>query len=162
MTKEQVQQVLDELNEIKPEKLKGNSKRLFEAIMSIADERDELRQKVKEINKGINSLMQSRKKWKYRYYKMKNKNKDLQKSVEQIYDNYQDIGKIAFDYSDKLEQKDKIIDLMANHIATSDSELCEYLDITAKCKYYVGDNGKTCDSCIKQYFENKAKELLNK
>ena len=57
----------------------------------------------------------------------------------------------------QLQNKDKIIDLMANHIATSDSELCEYLDITAKCKYYAGDNGKTCDSCIKQYFENKAK-----
>lgn len=57
-----------------------------------------------------------------------------------------------------LEEKDKIIDLMANHIATSDSDLCEYLDITTKCKYYAGDNGKTCDNCIKQYFENKAKE----
>ena len=57
-----------------------------------------------------------------------------------------------------LEKKNKIIDLMANHIATSDSDLCEYLDITTKCKYYAGDNGKTCDNCIKQYFENKAKE----
>lgn len=54
-----------------------------------------------------------------------------------------------------LEEKDKQIDLMANHIATSDSDLCEYLDITVKCKYYAGDNGKTCDNCIKQYFENK-------
>ena len=61
-----------------------------------------------------------------------------------------------------LEEKDKQIDLMANHIATSDSDVCEYLDITTKCKYYAGDNGKTCDNCIKQYFENKAKELLNK
>ncbi len=61
-----------------------------------------------------------------------------------------------------ISSKDKIIDLMANHIATSDSDLCEYLDITTKCKYYAGDNGKTCDNCIKQYFENKAKELLNK
>ena len=61
-----------------------------------------------------------------------------------------------------LEEKYKQIDLMANHIATSDSDLCEYLDITTKCKYYAGDNGKTCDNCIKQYFENKAKELLNK
>ena len=61
-----------------------------------------------------------------------------------------------------LEEKDKQIDLMANHIATSDSDLCEYLDITTKCKYYAGDNGKTCDNCIKQYFENKAKELINK
>lgn len=61
-----------------------------------------------------------------------------------------------------LKEKDKQIDLMANHIATSDSDLCEYLDITTKCKYYAGDNGKTCDNCIKQYFEEKAKELLNK
>lgn len=59
----------------------------------------------------------------------------------------------------KLGQKDKIIDLMVNHIATSDSDLCEYLDITTKCKYYAGDNGKTCDNCIKQYFINKAKEI---
>lgn len=58
-----------------------------------------------------------------------------------------------------LEEKDKQIDLMANYIATSDSDLCEYLDITTKCKYYAGDNGKTCDNCIKQYFENKAKEV---
>ena len=59
----------------------------------------------------------------------------------------------------ECDEKDKIIDLMANHIATSDSDLCEYLDITTKCKYYAGDNGKTCDNCIKQYFENKAKEI---
>lgn len=59
----------------------------------------------------------------------------------------------------ELGQKDKIIDLIANHIATSDSDLCEYLDITTKCKYYAGDNGKTCDNCIKQYFINKAKEI---
>ncbi len=157
MTKEQVQQVLDELNEIKPEKLKGNSKRLFEAIMSIADERDELRQKVKEINKGINSLMQRRKKWKYRYYKMKNKNKDLQKSVEQIYDNYQDIGKMAFDYSDELEQKDKIIDLMAERVLLTEEE---WKEIKEKNIYNVIK--KDTHKLIKQYFENKAKELLNK
>ena len=72
---------------------------------------------------------------------------------------YQDAIEIVLSM---LEEKDKQIDLMANHIATSDSDLCEYLDITTKCKYYAGDNGKTCDNCIKQYFENKAKEILNK
>ncbi len=106
MTKEQVQQVLDELQGVRPEMLNGEAKRLFEAIMKIADERDKLKE--------------------------------------------------------ELDLKDKQIDLMANYIATSDSDLCEYLDITTKCKYYAGDNGKTCDNCIKQYFENKAKELLNK
>lgn len=48
MTKEQAQQVLDELNEIKPEQLEGNSKRLFEAIMQIADERDEACKDIKK------------------------------------------------------------------------------------------------------------------
>ena len=91
---------------IKPEQLEGNAKRLFEAIMKIADERDNLKEEV--------------------------------------------------------DQKEKIIDLMANHIATNDSNLCQYLDMTTKCKYYAGENGNTCDECIKQYFENKAKELLNK
>lgn len=68
------------------------------------------------------------------------------------------LGKQCHNLKEKSKLQDKIIDLMANHIATSDSDLCEYLDITTKCKYYAGDNGKTCDSCIKQYFENKAKE----
>jgi hypothetical protein len=59
---------------------------------------------------------------------------------------YQDAIEIVLSM---LKEKDKQIDLMANHIATSDSDLCEYLDITTKCKYYAGDNGKTCDNCIK-------------
>ena len=46
--------------------------------------------------------MQSRRKWKRRYYKMKSKNKDLQKSVEQIYDDYQDIGKMYFNLIEKI------------------------------------------------------------
>ena len=106
MTKEQAQQVLDEMQRVRPEMLDSEAKRLFEAIMQIADERDKLNQKIKE--------------------------------------------------------KDKQINLMANHIATNDSNLCQYLDMTTKCKYYAGENGKTCDDCIKQYFEKKAKELLNK
>ena len=44
MTEKEAQQVLDELNEIKPEQLEGNAKRLFEAIMKIADERDKIKQ----------------------------------------------------------------------------------------------------------------------
>ena len=64
--------------------------------------------------------MQSRRKWKNRYYKTRNKNKDLQKSVEQIYDDYQDIGKIAFDYSDKIDQlesdKQKLIEKLEEDI----------------------------------------------
>lgn len=44
MTNEQAQKVLDELQGVRPEVLTGEAKRLFEAIMLIADERDNLKE----------------------------------------------------------------------------------------------------------------------
>lgn len=44
MTKEEAEKVLEELNSVRPEQLKGEAKRLFEAIMKIADERDKTKQ----------------------------------------------------------------------------------------------------------------------
>ena len=64
----------------------------------------QLATKIKELGRGQQSLIQSRKKWKNRYYKMRNKNKELQKSVEQIYDDYQDIGKMYFDLDEKRQK----------------------------------------------------------
>ena len=55
-----------------------------------------------------------------------------------------------------LEKKNKIIDLMAYNIAANDSNLCQYIDETIRCKKYAGENKLTCDECIKQYFERKA------
>lgn len=49
----EVQKVLDELKEVRPEKLTGEAKRLFEAIMKIADERDELLKERQLKNKVI-------------------------------------------------------------------------------------------------------------
>lgn len=40
MTNEEAQKVLDELQNVRPEVLNDEAKRLFEAIMKIADERD--------------------------------------------------------------------------------------------------------------------------
>lgn len=56
MTNEQVQKVLDELQESRPEQLKGEAKRLFEAIMYIADERDKIEQKSKEKDEELEML----------------------------------------------------------------------------------------------------------
>lgn len=44
MTEKEAQKVLDELQRVRPEKLNGEAKRLFEAIMKIADERDKIKQ----------------------------------------------------------------------------------------------------------------------
>lgn len=40
--------------------------------------------KVKELEKGNRSLMESRIKWKNRYYKEKAKNKELEKEIEEL------------------------------------------------------------------------------
>lgn len=53
MTNEQAQKVLDELQGVRPEKLNGEDKRLFEAIMKIADERDNLKEEVEKKSKQI-------------------------------------------------------------------------------------------------------------
>ena len=67
---------------------------------------------------------------------------------------YNSIGK---SWEDTEDIKDNVINEMANHIATNDSNLCEYLNMTTKCKYYAGGNEKICDECIKQYFYKKVR-----
>ena len=49
MTEKEIQDILDELNDVRPEILNDKAKRLFEAIMKIANERDELRRKNEEL-----------------------------------------------------------------------------------------------------------------
>ena len=87
MTKEQVQQVLDELQGVRPEMLNGEAKRLLEAIMKIADERDKLK---KELNK---------------------KDKQIEKYQNMLVTN--DMLHIK-----ESQEKDKIIDLMAEQLTT--------------------------------------------
>ena len=61
MTNEQAQKVLDELQGVRPEKLNNEAKKLFKAIMKIADERDNLKEEVemkdKQIEKYQNMLV---------------------------------------------------------------------------------------------------------
>lgn len=57
MTKEQAQKVLDELQGVRPEMLNGEAKKLFEAIMKIADERDNLYLEIQEKERLINTLV---------------------------------------------------------------------------------------------------------
>lgn len=53
MSNEEAQKVLNELQSVRPEMLNGEAKRLFEAIMKITDERDELRETVERQNLEI-------------------------------------------------------------------------------------------------------------
>lgn len=71
----------------------------------------------------------------------------------------QNIGKMAFDYSDKIEQQEKIIDLMAETINNHDidEDICKQMGQKEDCNEF--EDKEKCKDCIKQYFENKAKEV---
>ena len=57
MTNEEANKVLEEMNEVRPEELNDKTKRLFEAIMEIADERDSVKADLYEANNRINDLL---------------------------------------------------------------------------------------------------------
>lgn len=72
MTKEQAQKVLDELQGVRPEQLNGEAKRLFEAIMKIADERDEAYKIIDLMSEQLTTPIHS-KEWVKEYYKRRTK-----------------------------------------------------------------------------------------
>ena len=57
MDLQEVEKVLEELHEVRPEKLNDKAKRLFEAIMKIADQRDKAEADLYEANNRINDLL---------------------------------------------------------------------------------------------------------
>ena len=58
MNKEEIEDILEELHLVRPEILKPKAKKLFEAIMSIADERDELQQENQELKDRIDKVIE--------------------------------------------------------------------------------------------------------
>lgn len=57
----------------------------------------------------------------------------------------------------ELEQKNKIIDLMAETINNIDEDICKQMGQKANCNEF--EDTEKCKECIKQYFINKAKEI---
>ena len=58
MEQKEIQKVLDELNSVRPEMLNDEAKRLFNAIMKIADERDEAIQENKILEQAMIYMLQ--------------------------------------------------------------------------------------------------------
>ena len=166
MTNEQAQKVLDELNTVRIEVLNDEAKRLFEAIMKIADNRDELQKAVERKDLEISSLKQLhdydtkmtddvKVKAVELYDKIEEKDKTIEQQKEQIdylrrscerkeeclIEEQQENAELE----NKLKEKDKIIDLMAVHL----------LGAT------MFDNNEPIiflkEEKVKQYFERQAK-----
>ena len=62
----------------------------------------------------------------------------------------------------QLQNKAQIIDLMTEAINNNDidEDICRRMGQKENCNEF--EDKEKCKECIKQYFENKAKELLNK
>ncbi len=76
--------------------------------------------------------------------------KKLQKENEKALAEYMEWQK------QELDQKDKIIDLMAETINNHDidEDICKQMGQKANCNEF--EDKEKCKECIKQYFENKA------
>ncbi len=136
MTQEQAQKILDELQEVRPEMLNGEAKRLFEAIMKIADERDELRETVERQNLEIMAQKQVH-------------DYDV-KMIDDVKGNAVKLYK-------ELEEKDKIINAMVEYIANLDidEDICKKMGIFQDCEIKDVEN---CKKCIIEYFKNKMRQ----
>lgn len=141
------------------EKLQKENERKTEKIENRKNELAILNEKQKDFNK----LKNTAKSWEGQYRRtlkenknLKATNKDLQKSVDMIYADYQDIGNKAFEYSDKIEQLQKEnIDLKAK------LEYKEYGDLdNIEFEKYINDIVETRTKELKEQLEEE--QELNK
>ena len=83
--------------------------------------------------------------------------KEKDKEIERLEKQSKNLDKQAQQYFEQTIYLDKQIDLMAEYIARLDIDQDICIKVEDSCFDYAGQNGKTCEECIKQYFENKAK-----
>lgn len=154
MSNEEAQKVLNELQSVRPEMLNRKAKRLFEAIMKIADERDELRETVERQNLEImaqrdahdfdteiaNETINNQKE----LIEYLRRSCDRKEScwIEEQHENVE--------LETKLEEKDKTINTMAEYIASRDidEDICKYINCGE------GDKEREeCVECVIDFFE---------
>ncbi len=85
--------------------------------------------------------------------KYKNVIENLRKENEKALAEYMEWQK------QELNQKDKIIEQMTYYIMNLDidEDICKQMGQKANCNEF--EDTEKCKECIKQYFENKAKEI---
>ena len=92
-----------------------------------------------------------------------NKCKELEKERDDIYADYQDLGKDKLKLEEKCEEQEKMIKLMSRtmHYICLFSSQSKYV-IGKYCKIYNSENigeceGLICSECVANYFRKKAK-----
>lgn len=78
MDKEETQKIINELNTVRPEILSNKAKKLFEAIMQIADERDVAYLIIDKMAEQLTTPIHS-KEWVIEYYRKEVEKEELQR-----------------------------------------------------------------------------------
>lgn len=135
MSNEEAQKILDSMHSVNPENLRGEAKKLFEAVMKIADERDLLREKVERQNLEIMAQ------------------KDAHAFDTEI---TKDVNEKAIELFKELKEKEQIINAMVEYIANLDidEDICKKMGIFKDCEIKDVEN---CKKCIIKYFRKKYK-----
>lgn len=149
MTEKEAQKVLDELNTVRIEVLNDEAKRLFEAIMNIADERDKIKQEYDRdthILQNQLDLANAKKIEKDKIIEQQKEQIDyLRRSCERKEECLIEEQQENAELKNKLKEKDKIIDLMTVHLIGAT----------------MFDNDEPIiflkEEKVKQYFERQAK-----
>ena len=163
MTEEEAQKVLDELNTVRIEVLNDEAKRLFEAIMKIANERDKIKQEYDRdthILQNRLDLANAKKIEKDKIIEQQKEQIDyLRRSCDRKEECLIEEQQENAELENKLKEKDKIIDLMAKYIGEIDDEtFCDEDKYERDIEDNVIGCDEDCQECVKQYFENKVKE----
>lgn len=121
MSNEEAQKVLNELQSVRPEMLNRKAKRLFEAIMKIADERDSLRKIVERQNLEIMAQKDAHDFDTEIANETINKQNELieylRRSCDRKESSWIEEQQENVELETKLEEKDKIINAMAEYIS---------------------------------------------
>ena len=141
------------------EKLQKENEHKAEKIENQKNELAILNEKQKDFNK----LKNTAKSWEGQYRRtlkenknLKATNKDLQKSVDMIYADYQDIGNKAFEYSDKIEQLQTEVNSLKARL-----EYKQYGDLdNIEFERYINDIVETKTKELKEQLEEE--QELNK
>jgi hypothetical protein len=161
MSNEEAQKVLNELQSVRPEMLNGEAKRLFEAIMKIADERDSLRKIVERQNLEIMAQKDAHDFDTEIANETINKQKELieylRRSCDRKESSWIEEQQENVELETKLEEKEQIINAMSKYIAKLDidEDICKKMGIFKDCEIKDVEN---CKKCIIEYFKNKMRQ----
>lgn len=121
MNEKEMQKVLDELKDVRPEMLNEEGKRLFDAIMKIADQRDEFKEMYESVEKEYEELYKRYSDFNT-YWVHIDDYKKLQKEVTDFQSNWVHIDKYlklkrqtemsAKEFGKTLDKLNKMIELL--------------------------------------------------